>query len=299
MSEEQTQPYRIPSKPYKAHQRSNNSSLNRQLGKCWFGTIWLDEDRKKILEMKNEFEYIIMSDDDHTKGGQLHWHVFLKLTERKRGSHFGTKNTHWELARNNGWCVEYCRKKGGNYISGGRFQEDGGTSDAWENFVNECATKTPRQMMRGPYSKLYARYTTFAGMVNTTFRKCEIIDGDLKHEWYWGPRGTGKTSKAWRENPELYIKPINKWWDGYSGEEVVLLDDWDPEIKGMVNYLKIWADRYPFRAEVKGSSMMIRPKKIIVTSNYPPEECFERQQDVEAIRRRFRVTEFHERLNQN
>lgn len=285
-------------KPFKCHMRNNSSNLTNKYAFNWFGTIWCEEDKQKLREMQSEFEYMIISDDDHTKRGQLHWHVYLKGVKRIRGNHFSTINTHWEVARNNQWCVDYCKKKGIGCREYGVFMENGGTNDAWKNFIEECKTKTPRELIEGPYSKLYARYMGFAGTVNTTFRKCEIIQGDLVNEWYWGPRGTGKSRKAWEENPRLYVKPINKWWDGYSGERVVLLDDWDPDIKGMVNYLKIWADRYPFRAEVKGSSMMIRPKKIIVTSNYPIEECFERKEDVEALKRRFRVTQFHERLQQ-
>lgn len=38
--------------------------------------------------------------------------------------------------------------------------------------------------------------------------------------------------------------------------------------------------------------MFIRPKKIIITSNYSIEECFHNEQDIAAIKRRFKVTKF-------
>ena len=38
--------------------------------------------------------------------------------------------------------------------------------------------------------------------------------------------------------------------------------------------------------------MTIRPKRIIITSNYNIEDCFENPQDVEAIKRRFKVYRF-------
>lgn len=284
-------------KPFKTHNRTA-SGHNRNRVTQWFGTIWKRSDYEMILKNKEDCHYMIFSDKDHTKDGQEHWHCYLKAKKQYYGSHWGTETTHWEPVRNAQWAIGYCKKKGENFQEIGEYIEEGGTTEAWRGFVEECKKSTPRQLIDGAYSKLYARYTGFAGIVNTTFRKCEIQDGELRNEWYWGPRGTGKTSKAWRENPNIFVKAINKWWDGYADEKVVLLDDWDPDIKGMVNYLKIWSDRYPFRAEVKGSSMMIRPKKIIVTSNYPIEECFERQQDVEALRRRFRVTQFHKSLQQ-
>jgi len=47
----------------------------------------------------------------------------------------------------------------------------------------------------------------------------------------------------------------NKWWDGYSGQRVVLLEDF--RHADLADYLKIWTDRYPFTAEIKGGT--VRP----------------------------------------
>ena len=60
----------------------------------------------------------------------------------------------------------------------------------------------------------------------------------------------------------------------------------------MGDYLKIWADRYGFRGEVKQSSTVIRPKKIIVTSNYTPQELFPDPNVYQPIMRRFKLIEY-------
>lgn len=277
---------------------SNRGSIRRTRGKAWMGTIWNQTDKDYVEEMiRTEAEFGIISADDHTEQGQLHWHCLLIFPERIMGSHLRTQTTHWEVPHSRIGAYQYCREKGEHYMQHGNFQENGGTAQSWKLFVDECKVKTPREMIDGPYSKMYARYRGFAGEVNNQFNKGEILQGELQNEWYWGPPGTGKTKKAWDENPRLYVKSINKWWDGYNKEDVVLIDDWDPNIKGMEQKLKTWSDRYPFMAEIKGGSMRIRPKKIIITSNYSPDDCFSNQEDRDAIRRRFRVTHFTNRLN--
>jgi len=115
------------------------------------------------------------------------------------------------------------------------------------------------------------------------------------HEWLVGPPGTGKSWAARAENPVLYLKNSNKWWCGYNLEEVVLIEELELDAgKFMGHFLKIWADIYPFTGEVKhGKTSIIRPKKIIVTSNYSIGQIFGHDPVIaQAILRRFNVRQF-------
>jgi len=63
----------------------------------------------------------------------------------------------------------------------------------------------------------------------------------------------------------------------------------EKDAKYQGHLLKLICDRYPCRVEIKGASTMIRPKTVIVTSNYKIDEIFGDDQAVtDAIVRRFR-----------
>lgn len=116
----------------------------------------------------------------------------------------------------------------------------------------------------------------------------------LSNVWIWSKEsGTGKSRTARESFPDSYIKAAdNQWWDGYSNQEVVIIEDWSIYDKCRSDMLKRAVDHYPFPAQIKGSSLMIRPKHIIVTSNYHPEEIWnEDRVTYECIMRRFKVIE--------
>lgn len=119
-----------------------------------------------------------------------------------------------------------------------------------------------------------------------------IETDEVRGEWYYGPSGTGKSYKARKDNPKAYIKAQNKWWDGYQGEEVVILDDLDTRVLG--HYLKIWGDKYKCTGEVKGGTVNLKFNKFIITSNWSIEELFEEDPKmIEPIKRRFKQTKFN------
>jgi len=91
---------------------------------------------------------------------------------------------------------------------------------------------------------------------------------------YWGPTGTGKSRRAWEESGLLaYPKdPNTKFWDGYSNQEHVVID----EFRGVINISNVlrWFDRYPVLVEVKGSSAVLSAKHIWITSNLDPRQWY-------------------------
>lgn len=99
------------------------------------------------------------------------------------------------------------------------------------------------------------------------------------------------------ENSPLYLKDFSQWWCAYDSRlhtGGVLIEDIGLGDKWMVDRLKLWTDRYAFAANRKNRpAMMIRPKRIYITSNYSLEQLFgDSPIDVVALQRRCTVMYF-------
>ncbi len=128
---------------------------------------------------------------------------------------------------------------------------------------------------------------------------------DLHHfHNYWIHADTqyGKSNYARTRWPNYFDKNPTKWFTGYQGQKTILLDDFGPEqMRYLSWYLKRWADLYSFPMETKGGGRQIRPRNIIVTSQYTIFECFPNDPKLcAAVSNRFKVIElehWHNRVH--
>lgn len=187
-------------------------------------------------------------------------------------------------------AILYCQKDGDWQEWGSRPRGSGGQADKWKDVLT-LARRGKLQEIEDKYPAIFLRYH---GKLQSLCRpETPIILENIENEWWYGETGTGKSRELWERFPNHYQKSLNKWWDGYTGQEVVAIEEWAPKNEVTASFLKIWADRYPFSAEIKGGTLQkIRPKKIIVLSNYSIEECFANTQDLGPIKRRFKVKHF-------
>lgn len=108
--------------------------------------------------------------------------------------------------------------------------------------------------------------------------------------WVWGDAGTGK-SRAARVG-DHYIKLGTKWWDGYTGQKRVVIDDLGRDAgKALFDKLKLWADPwYDQPGETKGGCIALTYDQLIVTANWHPRDMWAGV-DLDTIMRRFEFTD--------
>ena len=110
----------------------------------------------------------------------------------------------------------------------------------------------------------------------------------------WGRTGTGKSRTAWEQATfAAYPKdPRTKWWDGYTGQDHVVIDEFRGDID--IAHLLRWFDRYPVLVETKGGTVPLRATVIWVTSNLSPRAWYPTldEETYQALERRLEVTHF-------
>lgn len=223
--------------------------------------------------------------------GTPHLQVYVVYPKKKR---LGAvvkdfQGCHAEIMRGTAQqAAEYC-KKDGDFIEGGilPLTHEEGSQEMWRQIV-KMSRENRLEELADSYPGMYVRYYTTLKTISFDHMPCPARIDNLEHEWIWGASRVGKSYYARNKYPDAYIKNLNKWWDNYKGEDVVIIEEWSPNMPDLlIQHLKRWADHYPFSAEVKGGTVKIRPRKIVITSNYSMSECFPVARDLDALENRF------------
>lgn len=252
-------------------------------------------DMKEFFEAMVEtghFDYFVCG-DEKGESGTRHYQGFFKLKRKQRLTflkkipEIGT--AHFEAMKGKPQeASDYC-KKDGDWLEYGdcpEHQGHAGGKKRKEEFAEAYALAKQQKVSHVDPEFQIKYFNSLNKIADRELPICQELD-DVCGVWIYGPPGTGKTrfAKAYCTG-SYYLKGPNKWWDHYKGEDVALMDDVDPNnARCLTMYFKQWMDRYPFKAEYKGGARDLRPSLFIVTSNYAPEECFNKV-DAEAIRRR-------------
>lgn len=276
------------------------TNCNMATGRNWIFTVnnYTDNDEQVVQEV--DCRYMLYGREIAPTTGTPHLQGFVCFDTNRRLA--GCKKlfppgTHFEIMR--GRVIDnqlYC-SKAGDVFTKGEPPDNSMSSlkgEAYWTFIrNKLEEKSFDELPNSYTEGRRELYKKRRMEINS--KELKTIDGELDNYWIYGKAGVGK-SKYVREKygDSLYIKRETKWWDGYENEDTVLIEDLDPTDFAMLKPLKLYGDRYPFVAESKGSSTLIRPKRIIITSNYKMEQVFQNlsEEEMEPLKRRFKIMEF-------
>jgi len=263
-----------------------------------------------LLEKLVDVKYVIVASELH-KDGTPHIHALIMSNTKihtRSNTFFDLTTFHgnYQAARDTDDVIEYIKKSDTTplthgvykspFMKQGESRSENARLQRLEINKKILDTPLPDLVLNGDIS-IYS-YEALSKSKNRFIMDSQIIPKYMPKTciWIYGQAGIGK-SRYVRDNfgENIYLKPQNKWWDGYKQETVVLLDDFDLKGEHLSHYLKIWADCYSFNAEIKGGTCRPVYDKFFITSQYMPHEIFCQGNDfskhdpeiVAAIRRRF------------
>jgi len=228
--------------------------------------------------------------------GTPHLQGFIVFKNNKRLSACKKliSRAHWEITQGSSQqAADYC-KKDGDFLQSGIMDQQGKRNDL--SAAIATAKDSGLRAVAEEHPECFVKYHRGLRDLLTTLNE-EYTHNGTRGLWIWGPPGSGKTHAARGLYPdeEPYMKAQNKWFDGYNGEAVIILDDLDTTVLG--HHLKRWSDKWPVSGETKGGTVQLRHKLFVITSNYPIEHFAPDDEHLrEALSRRFTVIHKTDRL---
>ncbi len=266
--------------------------MSRRLRNFVFTINNPDEESKTSIEALDS-TYVIYQ-LERGENGTPHYQGYCEL---RKQTAFATvrdalPRSHLEPRRGSqAQAIEYCRKEDSRVDgpwSTGAPKSQGARVDLEEIRQSIDNGKSLRDIARDDFAKWCQYRRAFAEYRSLIEEK---RSWKTKVVWIYGPTGTGKSRQAHEEAPEAYVKPPGKWFDGYNGEDDVIIDDFRAEDIPFSLLLQI-TDRYPMDVEVKGGFRNWKPKRIFITSNFKPQDLFCMNEDIAPLLRR--ITEIKE-----
>ena len=113
--------------------------------------------------------------------------------------------------------------------------------------------------------------------------------------WYHGPTGTGKSHRAFKgyhpSTHYIWCGQDKGWWDNYTGQETVIMNDFRGEIP--YNQLLQLIDKWPFQVCRRGNPpRQFVSKRILITCSRSPHNVFhnrDEEDDIAQLLRRCRL----------
>lgn len=259
----------------------------KTFGPCTLNNYTVDD-----IEWLERLECNVMvCSEERGEGGTPH--LQFSVTFKRSYSYAALHKLHPRISWREQECkqdMNYCRKRDSKLIidrderkrKGARTDIDEARDTARNTASMRAVVETARSMQAVQIAEKWLVY-------NEPKRPLGL---PIEVHWRYGGPGIGKTRPVWDKYGEsgLFTPTTYKWWQGYDGHHVVLID----EFRGdwcKLRELLILLDVYPYTVECKNGSRQIQARKWYITSCKCPWtvykcETFDEQEKVDQLVRR-------------
>lgn len=271
--------------------------LGRSRGMCW--TLYNYE--KYVADLEKEVcQYIVYGYEVCPDTGRPHLQGYVYYKNPQSLGEFSKRYGECHIEKQRGTAKEasdYCKyddyptcTKLNRYVERGVLPKQGQRTD-WGKAVEDLREKDVidvilEQPQLAPSQRALREIK--AMYLKPLHRDVEVIV-------VYGEAGAGKSRWAYDHYPDLYKKPVGEWWDGYTGQKAVLLDDF----YGWIKYHDLLhiLDRYPLNVPVKGGFVWAQWNVVIITSNDAPPMWYKDKGLTPALRRRLKKVMYVESID--
>lgn len=222
--------------------------------------------------------------------GTHHWQCYFETKNRRA---LNSVIKHWrqtiplpislhiEVSRgsadqNKAYCSKTESAIADSFFEWGEPMKQGERSDLAQ-YVDAVKQGADEYTLMSEHTATWAKYHSLANRVRQVVAKRNQADRPLKVSWLFGAPGTGKTHTALAEaratGQRFFIAPSLQWFDGYEGEEILIIDDLSPQtFNHHRDFVLRLLDKYPLQLPIKGSFVTAMYTTVYITSNYVPEQ---------------------------
>lgn len=251
---------------------------------CFTINNWKDADYKSCIQLPHKY-LVIGKEIGESK--TPHLQGYCELTKKISFGKLKKLLPTAHIERRMGSAQQaatYC-KKDDDYYESGEISKQGKRTDL-ANVYDAIKNGSSNTEIADEYPSTYMRHYKAVDRVRFDQARLDKEFEKINVTVYIGESGTGKTRKAYTEDPNLYrLVPSENtlWFDGYEGQETLLIDDFYGSIK--YGYLLQLLDGYKFQLPIKGGFTWKQWKHVIITSNNPPGTWYH-QGLTDALKRR-------------
>ncbi len=275
--------------------RASKPKPKRVRGRNWCFTDFTGLDYQELFNSNPDYiRYISSGEEVCPDTKKTHWQGWIQFryqvsmaTVKKV---MGSKEIHLERMLGSEAQNDKYTQKDGKFTIHGKFTNQGQRTDIQQVIRNVEEGKSMVEVAK-ENPQIYIQYH------NGIQKYKQLIDHEkrkafrqVETEVITGPTGCGKTRKVMEEHPNCFKIQGDqlRWFDGYEGEDVLLIDEYANDVK--ITTLLGLLDGYRLRLPVKGGFTYANWTKVYMTTNLRELNDQAKQEHRKALGRRITKT---------
>lgn len=257
--------------------RSNKNRL-RLSRLCFTLNNYTEDEYNSLTELFKTFKWAIIAKESGEKEDTPHLQGAVVIGKQMAHSTIkkwpGFSRAHFENMKGTPHdSYVYCNKQDPNPFHHGEIPTPGKRTDL-ESVVSSLRSGSSlADIANSDDATTLARYPRGLTLLSQLYDTTPKVPPHVV--WLYGESGLGKTRSATEYADSYWISSGElKWFDGYTGQDTAILDDFRPSQVSFPKLLRL-LDRYEISVEIKGGYRRWVPKTIFITANADPTTMFQ------------------------